>query len=137
MRSATTRGLFTVEREHLAMVRHWAQLQHDTDALRAQHRLEMEHLQARLLRLQAELVIRHTQTLWGLGYQRFALTDTPQVRATPATDCADSAATATRAAICQSGCISQAHAWLGDEQHCRLHGGRCEPMTTSRDAPCA
>lgn len=132
-----TRGAFTLECEHMAMVRHWARLQHDMDALREQHRLEMEHLQARLLRLQAELVIRHTQTLWGLGYQRFALTDTPQVHATPDTDRVASATEVTRAAICQSGCISQAHAWLGEEQHCRLHGGRCEPLTTSLDTPCA
>lgn len=130
-----------LEREHLALLRRWAQLQHDMDALRSQHQHQMEHLQARLLRLQAELVIRHTHTLWGLGHRRFALTDSarhstagPRLeRANPAFSAAD----ATRAAICQSGCIAQAHAWLGDEQQCRLHGGRCEPLNHPQESPCA
>ena len=137
-----TRGAFTLEREHLALIRQWAQLQHDMDALRKHHQNEVEHLQARLLRLQAELVIRHTQALWGLGHRRFALTDNARsssawLHPTRTDNAATSAADATRAAICQSGCLSQAHAWLGDEQHCRLHGGLCEPMTTSRESPCA
>ena len=113
----------TLEQEYLALANQWAHLQQRIEVLCREHAQRVRRLETELLRLRAERVIRHTQTLWGLGH---ATPVAPGLAAAP--DKGPPARQAAEALICQTGCIGQAHAWLSEDQQCRLHGGACEQL---------
>ena len=104
--------------EHQALVRHWGRLQTQIDGLLKEQALQQAQWTAELMRLRAELIIRDTQVFWGLTQAR-------STRPRPVARENTRPAPSVRQVICQSGCVSQAHAWLDGDDQCRLYGGGC------------
>lgn len=124
-----------LEHEHLVLLRGWAKLQQRIDTLRQEQTGTVQRLQAEVLRLRGQLVVRHTQVLWGLGPSGFA-------RHSPSTTAptdAPAPGAATRQVLCQTGCVGHAHAWLAPDHGCRLDGAPCDrvpaPHTTAFTVP--
>lgn len=126
-----------MEQEHWALIREWAGWQQRMDTLRDEQAQRVRQLERELMRLRAERVIRHTQWLWGMGFAGFARPGTGGLAARSSETDGNPARQRTQAVICQTGCISQAHAWLDDEHQCRLLGGTCEQQPTTPENPCA
>ncbi len=105
--------------EHQALVRHWGRLQTQIDALLKDQARQQARWAAELMRLRAELIIRDTQAFWGMAHAHSPVTR-------PAKRASIDTAPTVRQVICQSGCVSQAHAWLDDDDQCRLYGGACD-----------
>jgi hypothetical protein len=104
--------------EHQALVRHWGRLQTQIDGLLKEQALQQAQWTAELMHLRAELIIRDTQVFWGMAKRL-----SPRIR--PAEHEIARPAPSVRQVICQSGCVSQAHAWLDGDDQCRLYGGGC------------
>ena len=106
--------------EHIALLRQWGRLQTQIEALQRTHAHEKAQTSQELVRLRAQLIIRDTLAYWGMN----PLLQRQRVAATRQQDRNKSA----QEVICQTGCIAQAHAWLGDEDQCRLFGGNCQNL---------
>lgn len=128
-----------IEAEHLALLRQWASAQHRMDRLLAAQARSLAQAHGALIRLRAQLVIQHTQRLWGLGKPGFYLgtrplrpcaAHPPQQPKQPQRQ-QTALVSAAMGVICQTGCQAHAHAWLGPQQECRLQGGPCVHMAAN------
>ncbi len=106
--------------EHIALLRQWGRLQTQIEALLRTHAHEKAQTSQELVRLRAQLIIRDTLAYWGMN----PLLHKHRVAPARQPDRTKSA----QEVICQTGCIAQAHAWLGDEDQCRLLGGNCQNL---------
>jgi hypothetical protein len=104
--------------EHQALVRQWGRLQAQIDGLLKEQALQHAQWTAELMRLRAQLIIQDTQAFWGMAYARL-----PRPR--PGKRENTRPAPSVKQVICQSGCVSQAHAWMDGDDQCRLYGGAC------------
>lgn len=100
----------TLSAENALLMRCLAKAQASASEGVARLQDEVQRLQRELMRLRAKLIIKHSQQ---------ALLQTG-----PA-DPRRAAEAATRALICQTGCLAQGEHWL-DQGRCRLHGQACE-----------
>lgn len=104
--------------EHLALVRQLGRLQTQVTALVEAQSHQQAAWTKEVLRLRAQLIIQDTQAFWGMAYARLPrhrLAKRENTRPAPSV----------KQVICQSGCVSQAHAWLDGDDQCRLYGGAC------------
>jgi len=106
--------------EHIALLRQWGRLQTQIEALQRTHAYEKAQTSQELVRLRAQLIIRDTSAYWGMN----PLLHRQRVAPAREPDRVKSA----QEVICQTGCIAQAHAWLGDEDQCQLLGGNCQNL---------
>jgi len=115
--------------EHTALLRQWGRLQTQIEALQRTHAHEKAQTSQELVRLRAQLIIRDTLAYWGMN----PLLHRPRVAPARQSDRAISA----QEVICQTGCLSQAHAWLDNNDQCRLYGGACENLPQKTEKPSA
>jgi hypothetical protein len=116
--------------EHQALVRQWGRLQTQIDAVLKDQARQQATWISELMQLRAQLIIRDTQAFWGLG---FGLLPRPH----PAKQEGPRHAPSVKQVICQSGCVSQAHTWLDNNDQCRLYGGTCDNLSLKTVKPCA
>lgn len=113
--------------EHRVLLRQWGRLQTQIDALLKEQTRQRAQWASEVMRLRAELIIRDTQAYWGMGAVRLLPRSVPRRELATATTAAQ--------VICQSGCVSQAHAWLGSDDQCRLYGGECDQVSMAGPSP--
>lgn len=110
--------------EHRVLLRHWAGMQDRVSRQACEQARRCDALEAELLRLRARWIVATSQMLWGLGWPGLRPT-----RPTPMADADDDLPATASAWICQTGCASQAHPWLGEDGECRLNGGDCTRLS--------
>lgn len=118
--------------EHGIVLRRLARLQQQVgEQLQASAR-RLAELEARNLRLQAELVRSRSAAVWGLP----PLGRAPAIRsavASPRVQRAPGMREA-QAVICQAACVGHAHPWLDDGQ-CRQTGRACDRLHGAAPVP--
>lgn len=119
--------------EHGTLLRRLAQLQlRVSDQLQAAERRLWE-LEADNIRLRAELVRLRTTVAWGLWPVAMVLRPgSGQHREVAA---AWESMPEAQAVICQTGCASHAHPWLGEEGQCLRSGHACERLAEQVQEP--
>jgi hypothetical protein len=111
--------------EHLVLIRQMARLQWHMDHLRAASQERAERQSAEIVRLRGQLLVARTAALWGMAGDPPRVPRAKPVTARPQPENVIQHA-ATRSAICQTGCVGHAHAWLDDTGHCQRDGRVCE-----------
>jgi hypothetical protein len=114
--------------EHSALLRQMAALQRRVSEQVTQQAARLAAVEAENFRLRAALVRSRTAVLWGLPPTSSAL---PVRRPAPrsATPVVERKWREAQAAICQTGCVGHAHAWLDDQGQCRRTGEACGPQS--------
>jgi sugar phosphate isomerase/epimerase len=105
-----TQDLEQLTREHCALMRDYGRVQlRCTEQMRTQAR-EIERLQAKVMRLRADAVVRATELAWA------SEDDDPQAL--------EDSLRAADLVICQTGCLSHGAYWRVQD-HCRRTGKAC------------
>jgi hypothetical protein len=105
-------------RDYLAVCRAWGRAQRHCEQAQREWAADRAALQAEIVRLRGQLLVLQTGLLWGMRSPGLLLHTRRQTAAS-------SKVRDAREAWCQTACHGNAHPWLAEDGHCRLHGGDC------------
>ncbi|GAA6142247.1 hypothetical protein [Hydrogenophaga sp. 5NK40-0174] len=127
-RKASQERAVQLKAEHIALVRHLGNIQHQVTAQFERLRQRADAADAEAMRLRAELLIIRTAVYWNLGQAVPQRSATAPARARVPLPRQSQAA---QQVICQTGCAGHAHPWLEADGNCSRTGDACHVTAAS------